>query len=163
MFCEVCGRPIKNEDANFCEYCGASLRENKTEDNLSSVYQQNEAISQGETIQMNQPAWQGSVYQKMAQDQKQDVQQSEKPVSFLTWLGTLLLGIVPFVNIVYVVLLFVWAFSEGNNVTRKNWARAQLVVSLISIVVAFIFVVVVISGVLSSGMTMDDYLNATYY
>ena len=27
MICKVCGRTISNEEANFCEYCGASFRE----------------------------------------------------------------------------------------------------------------------------------------
>ncbi len=48
------------------------------------------------------------------------------------WLGTLLLMSIPIVNI---ILLIVWAASTGENPTRRNFARAYLVIMLISIIV----------------------------
>ena len=30
MFCNICGRQIENENTNFCENCGTSLRDMKS-------------------------------------------------------------------------------------------------------------------------------------
>jgi hypothetical protein len=59
----------------------------------------------------------------------------EEPLSLGSWVITLLLTVIPFVNI---VMLFVWAF--GNSPTsKKNWARAQLIFVLIGVVLMFLF------------------------
>ena len=56
--------------------------------------------------------------------------ETEEPVSLGTWIGILLLGMVPCVNL---IMLFVWAFSEGKK-SRQNYARAALIVTAIVIV-----------------------------
>ena len=53
-------------------------------------------------------------------------------MSMKDWLITLLLMIIPCVNI---VLLFVWAFGNGNQ-NKQNWARAYLIVMAIGIVLS---------------------------
>ena len=52
------------------------------------------------------------------------------PVPIGTWIGIILLSCIPCVNI---IMLFVWAFSEGRE-SKKNWAKAQLIVTAILIV-----------------------------
>ena len=42
---------------------------------------------------------------------------------------------------VNLIMLFVWAFSEGKK-SRQNWARASLIVTAIGVVLYFIFVLV---------------------
>lgn len=63
---------------------------------------------------------------------------TEEPVSLGTWIGMLLLGFVPCVNL---IMLFVWAFSEGKK-SRQNWARASLIVTAIGVALYFIFILV---------------------
>ncbi|MCR5194706.1 MAG: hypothetical protein K6D38_00165 [Pseudobutyrivibrio sp.] len=67
------------------------------------------------------------------------------------WLVTLLIGIIPFVNI---VMLIVWAC--GNPVekrARKNWAIAQLIMMAIILVLYFAVFASIISSVMhGSGM-----------
>ena len=172
MICKVCGRTIANEDANFCEYCGASFREIKPVENMSQFHSNSVPVSGGvqgeQTYQQNQPAWQGQSYQQ-AQASQQMTQpmlnnQSEKPISFLNWLGTMLLPYIPFFGgITYIVMLFVWAFGKDSNPTKKNWARAKLVVTVISIISMIILIAYVAGSILSSGMTFEDYVNTTYY
>ncbi|MBP5624810.1 MAG: hypothetical protein J6X36_08070 [Lachnospiraceae bacterium] len=60
--------------------------------------------------------------------------QNLEPVSIGTWVGIILLSLIPCVNI---ILLFVWAFGDGKE-SRKNWAKAQLIVIAIAIVVYII-------------------------
>ena len=56
-------------------------------------------------------------------------------LSTVEWLGTLLVLMVPIVGI---VLYFVWAFGSGN-IHRRNFCRAALIMTAISIVLGLIF------------------------
>ena len=70
------------------------------------------------------------------------------------WIGTLLLMFIPIVNI---ILLIVWAASTGENPNRRNFARAYLVMFLISFVLALIVYFVI--GVGAAGLS--QYLETT--
>lgn len=59
------------------------------------------------------------------------------------WIGTLLLMFIPIVNI---ILLIVWAASSDENPNRRNFARAYLVMMLVSIILGVIFFFVVGAG-----------------
>ncbi len=61
-----------------------------------------------------------------------------------SWIGTLLLMMIPLVNL---ILIIVWAASSGENPNRRNFARAYLVMMLISIVLFVIFFVILGVGV----------------
>lgn len=64
-----------------------------------------------------------------------------RPMSMGDWLVTMLLMIIPCVNI---VLLFVWAFGDKNgNINRRNWSRANLII--MGIVLAIYLIVIVIA------------------
>ncbi len=58
----------------------------------------------------------------------------EIPLSLGQWVLTLILLCIPCVNI---IMLFVWAFGDGNQ-SRKNFARANLIITLISVVLGVI-------------------------
>lgn len=72
-------------------------------------------------------------------------QNNTKIMSVKDWLITLILLIIPLVNI---ILLFVWAFSEGN-IIRKNFAKAQLIMVAIAIALYVIFLILSIIFVYS--------------
>lgn len=52
------------------------------------------------------------------------------------WMITMLLMIIPIVNI---VLLFMWAFGTNAQASKSNWAKATLIWFAIGIVLNFIF------------------------
>jgi hypothetical protein len=52
------------------------------------------------------------------------------------WIGYMLLPIIPILGI---VLYFVWAFSTGGNLNRRNYCRAALILMAVSIVLSIIF------------------------
>lgn len=54
----------------------------------------------------------------------------EPIMSVKDWVITMLILMIPMVNI---IMLFVWAFGDGTIKTRSNFAKAQLVIWLISI------------------------------
>jgi ABC-type Fe3+ transport system permease subunit len=59
-----------------------------------------------------------------------------KVMKVTDWLLTLFISYLPLVGI---IMLFVWAFGSDDNLSRRNWARAQLIISLIMGVLGAIF------------------------
>lgn len=153
MECKVCGRHTSNESANFCEYCGSSYKEKNKE------LQNGQSSTIGDIKE--------TVYSsnsKYKQDNKEQGQfatkeQDIEPVSFGNWMITLLLPVLllflpPLFSIIgmigYIVLLFVWSLGSKTTPSKKNWARAQLIVTLIMIVL-FIVVMIFMFSLISSG------------
>ncbi len=67
------------------------------------------------------------------------------------WLVTLLLLIIPCVNI---VLLFVWAFSANTPIDKKRFAQAELIFAAIGLVLSIIFYAVFGAAMLTLFSTM---------
>ena len=57
------------------------------------------------------------------------------PISIGNWIISLILTMIPIVNI---IMLFVWAFSNGNP-KKANWAKAALILILVWIILGIIF------------------------
>lgn len=60
----------------------------------------------------------------------------QPPVTVGDWVVTILITAIPLVGI---IMLFVWAFSGGTNVSKANWAKAMLIWALIGIVLGVLF------------------------
>ncbi|MFE5320434.1 hypothetical protein ACFQ88_17140 [Paenibacillus sp. NPDC056579] len=68
---------------------------------------------------------------------------SQAPVvSVKHWMLTFILCAIPIVNI---VMLFVWAFGDGTNPNKRNYARASLLLALIFIVLYVVFLVLFVA------------------
>lgn len=177
MFCKVCGRTISNENANFCEYCGSALNSRGESDiyenagresmnNGNSRYERNERSFQSnyanESGQYNSGSWQTNAgYNSYGRGTgyadnsltgilagTAGTAEAENSMSFLHWIVILLLPYIPIIGtFAYFVLLLVWAFGRTASITRKNWARA----SLVMLVVAIIFLSYTLSGILAGG------------
>lgn len=140
MICKVCGRQIANESANFCEYCGISLRENKNsfEPDIQNI----------ETVSYNKQEWGKN------EDRNENLNTSnlgkfklfgtntgekEAPISFLQWL--IMMVVVPIIPVVgpliYLVMLFLIAFGKTQQKTLKNWARVMLIMFVIAFLMIF--------------------------
>jgi hypothetical protein len=63
-------------------------------------------------------------------------------MSFGDWIKTLLLQIIPFVNI---ILLFIWAFGARTNINKKNFSKAYLLLMAI-VIVLYIIIFVFFAG-----------------
>lgn len=142
MVCKSCGRSTSNENANFCDYCGASYKE--------VVFIQNEDKHKIEGLVK----------------EYNEVEEGDKPISFRNWVGTLLLPIIPIVGpIIYLVMMLVWAFGSDTNQSKKNWARASLVVGCIFIVLFILLIVNSFTQLINSGFDMNSYMEqmSQYY
>lgn len=69
-------------------------------------------------------------------DTMEAVPQTEPIMSVKDWVITMLILMIPMVNI---IMLFVWAFGDGTVKTKSNYAKAMLLIWLISIALVFIF------------------------
>ena len=153
MRCNTCGRQISNEAANFCEYCGASFREQAQAGQNSGASQpfhndytgQEQAYSPFPTPEMQQGQMFG---QSFTQQNFQQFAGKEKPISFLDWLGSYLILFVPIANI---VMLVIWAFSYNTPASKKNWARA----TLIFLIVLFLLFIMYMAYVMSTPIFQD--------
>lgn len=70
------------------------------------------------------------------ENQEQYAQGNKSVVSVVEWLVTMLIMLIPVVNI---IMLFVWAFSSSTPVSKANWAKAQLIWMVIGIILLFLF------------------------
>ena len=67
---------------------------------------------------------------------------AKEPVSVGGWIGRSLIPFIPIVGgIVYFIMLCIWSGDTKKEDTFRNWAKAQLVVVAISIVLSIIIFV----------------------
>lgn len=138
MVCQACGRNTENENANYCEYCGTSYRENK---NVIYESVEKENIRTSEMVEKS-------------------IENEEKSTSFKNWLGSMLLPFIPGVGlIIYIVMLFVWAFSSETPKSKKNWARASLIVGVIGFIFIVYFLMSTTMDLINSGFDFNSYMN----
>lgn len=56
------------------------------------------------------------------------------------WIGRSLIPAIPFVGwLVYLIMLFIWSGDHTKEESFTNWAKAQLIVMIIGIVLALFF------------------------
>lgn len=75
-----------------------------------------------------------------------DNQRFIPPITLGEWMLTMLVMIIPFVNI---IMLFVWAFGDSSNPSKANWAKAQLLWFAIIIGLYVVVGVVFLGSVIS--------------
>jgi hypothetical protein len=73
-------------------------------------------------------------------------------VSIGDWIITFILSGLPLVGF---IMLIVWAFGSDAPQSKKNWARATLIIWLISVVIMIILWVTVFAALISSGAFED--------
>ena len=67
---------------------------------------------------------------------------SKEPVSVGGWIGRTLIPCIPLVGgLVYLIMLFIWSGDQTKEDTFRNWAKAQLIVMAIVLVLAIIGVI----------------------
>ncbi|HEX2866935.1 MAG TPA: hypothetical protein VHO03_07820 [Ignavibacteriales bacterium] len=71
---------------------------------------------------------------------------SNYPISTSDWFLTILITAIPVVGI---VMLFVWAFGNGTNPNKANWAKASLLWVLIGTVIAALFMALFFAAIFS--------------
>lgn len=76
-------------------------------------------------------------------------QPQSAPIMTMTdWLITMLIMIIPVVNL---IMLFVWAFGGGVNPNKANYAKAALLWMVIGFVLSLVFMFL-FAGAITSSM-----------
>ena len=70
------------------------------------------------------------------------------------WIVTIIITAIPLVGL---IMLFVWAFGDGTNPSKKTWAQAYLIMMLVGIVLAIIFFIAFASILSSMFSNMNTY------
>ena len=74
-----------------------------------------------------------------AENAPAEVPKTDKPMSIGAWIGTFIITAIPFVNI---IMLLVWAIGKNTNKSKKSYAAAVLIVSVIAAVLSAVAVFV---------------------
>jgi len=68
---------------------------------------------------------------------------AKQPISVGGWIGRSLIPFIPIVGgLVYLIMLFVWSGDTAKEDTFRNWAKAQLIVTAIVLVLSILLGVV---------------------
>lgn len=68
-------------------------------------------------------------------------QPSKDPISVGGWIGRSLIPMIPIVGgIVYLVMLFIWSGDTTKEDSFRNWAKAQLIVTLVVVILSVILI-----------------------
>lgn len=80
---------------------------------------------------------------------RQERQSTEEHMTTGKWIGLVFLNAIPLVGqIIYLVLMFKWAFGSTRDLTLKSYAKANLLLMLIAIILSVGLVVLVLGGFL---------------
>ncbi|MCD8039456.1 MAG: hypothetical protein LUE96_10295 [Lachnospiraceae bacterium] len=103
--------------------------------NFSQSYYQQQQYDQG---RQQPPYNQGYQQPPYSQGYQQPDGDLEEPVSFGDWMLTMLLMMIPCVNI---IMVFVWAFGNGTKKSKSNYFKATLVWAVIWIVIVLLMLI----------------------
>jgi uncharacterized membrane-anchored protein len=73
--------------------------------------------------------------------------QNTQVMSVKDWLITYLIAAIPLVGF---IMLFVWAFSSGENANKSNWAKATLLWMVIVFILVFLLWITVFATMLAA-------------
>lgn len=75
-------------------------------------------------------------------------EQTAPVMSVKDWVITSLIMIIPLVGF---IMLFVWAFGDGTNPNKANWAKAALILTVVAVVFYMLLFAVVGAAFLGSA------------
>ena len=170
MKCNKCGAELE-EGAIFCGSCGGKVEgpepqpeKTETPETQPEVIEPSpEPITEPVSEAFEQAAPTQPFSPQVPPVQPQPVIEARnegQTVSLGTWVCRYLINFIPCVgSLIYIVMLFVWAFDKKYDETSRNWAKAQLIIAGISIIL-MIVVLISMVGVMSASGIMRDILDS---
>lgn len=138
MICKHCNTP-NPEGCSYCQGCGSPLAESDYSQQYDNVPPQ----------QIQQPYRPNPMY-----SENLNKSSNAEPISVLKWIGVFFLTSIP---IVYFIMLFIWGFGNTQDKTFKNYAKAQLIMGVITIVLTIVLIII-----FAASMAMSS-SSSTYY
>ena len=145
MLCRNCGRQVPESSA-FCTECGAKVEKAEQQD-YSPEY---------ETPENSTPYTQPQQNSYYAQP---GPQRRNEAVSVGTYVGMTILSGIPLIGL---IMMCVWAFSADENQSKKNFARAMLILMAIGFVLSIVLLIIigVASAAVFNMMDMQNIMDA---
>ena len=140
QFCQSCGSTL-DEGAQFCRACGAAQAAQTQQQGFTAPYAA--PYAQPEPVIPPQPAYYGN-----------PAQQSYPPVGVGEYIVMMILSGIPIVGL---ILLISWAFGSQVNPSKRNFARAVLILAVIGIVLSILLSATLIPVMKSLVESMDGY------
>jgi uncharacterized membrane-anchored protein len=75
--------------------------------------------------------------------------EANSTVTIGDWIITFILSGLPVIGF---IMIIVWAFGSDAPQSKKNWAKAQLVIMLIGLVLTIIFITIIAATIGMSGL-----------
>lgn len=143
-YCENCGTEI-TEDMKFCKACGTVVNISPQEE-VTPIITKNELPPQPQVIpppqaQFTQPQQPNPVFQT---NNYNTTDNRLKPLGVGDYILAFIILAIPIIGF---IVLLVWAFGSKINKNRQNFARAILIMSIISTVLAFIITILLWSAI----------------
>lgn len=89
-----------------------------------------------------------------------NVNKQDEHMSVLGWIGVFCLNLIPCVGtLVYIIMMFVWAFGNTPKKSLKTYARAQLII--LAVVVAIWIIMLIIFSI--AGFSIANQFGNSYY
>lgn len=123
MFCEACGTKNR-EESLFCQSCGHRLELTPQPDEARPLSHIGFTPPTAQPVPASEPV-------------------PDRPVTLAEWLGILCLNLIPVIgSLVFVVMLFVWAFGSTKKQSLKSFARAFLLFLAILLGIELLFLLI---------------------
>ena len=151
MYCPKCNSE-NPEGVKFCVNCGNQLDNGVSKDNAYQDYNQN----------YNQNYNQAQPYQQPNYVQPPAASTEDEHMTVGGWIGVFCINLIPCVgSLVYIIMMFVWAFGSTPKKSLKTFARAQLLIMAIVLVLVIILFIIIFAVVSSSSHNAYSYYS--YY
>ena len=85
--------------------------------------------------------------------------QSNQTVSLGDWIVTMILTGIPIVGI---IMIFVWAFGGGAKPSKRNYARAFLILAVIGFVLSILFSIIFGAIFAAAFSSFSDTVSSSY-
>lgn len=79
----------------------------------------------------------------------ENLSQQERVMSYKEWALTIFLASLPIIGF---ILVLVWAFDSTTNIHKKNWAKGNLLIMILGMVLVFFFLFVFGGMALLAGL-----------
>jgi len=150
-FCTECGAELIGEH-KFCTECGTVIKETEKTPlepqpvlTLDPPPPRNQPLPPPPSFQQQQQNQQQNTYQQPTQNYNQNQNQNNmrgspyEPISALGFIGIYLLMLLPLINF---ILIIIWAAGGCRKINKRNWARANLIMIAVGIVLSIISLIV---------------------
>ena len=140
VICPSCGKEFA-EDKKFCTECGATITAppKKKEKPVPTQTEQAPPVQQAPTVQQTPPVQQApTVYQQPVASEAAPTGKYA-PITTGGYVGIILLMCIPIIGL---ILTIVWACGGCKKTAKKNFAKATLILMLVSLVLSLVVALV---------------------